>query len=591
MKAKVKRGDDFDALLEYLLGEDETKKNETGKIIGGNMTGQCTLDLAQEFETVASLRPNTKRPVLHFSLRMPPGQDVDGLTWNKIAVRFMEKMKLSNRPWTLVKHPDEHVHIATSRVDLNGNVWKGKFEAFKAITATHELELEFDLELTPTLKSADIFKTRLSGVEIKQKQAQQKLGIEPDLVPREKLKAIIGTAIEKSGGSFDCFNSHLEANSISFELNQSETTGRVAGISFLYEGIPFKGSKVCRAFSYEGIVKLLAKAKAVVPPVQQSPLPPVNPIPLFVELDPEPIFDLSEGILPVTPPRPAKTSTPPEPKPIIEDPIKVRPTQEMVIQRVYTPEAALAPKPECHRSLTDIPADIVWKPNDNAWLALLNFLLRKYRLDRKMLEELKHKKVIWAIDAHTLATARRAFDTNEIVGITRMDIRSDSLTPKILVPDQPGIFSIGASFDVAKKFVVTANPIEALSYLNLKRLKYGDHAEGIHVVSTDGLLPADWWLERVYAAVAAQIQAKPYLSWGPVIATHEARDSIKVPPALRKYFPEPDEFHNFLNLEVVEDVDMIQSASVAQKSTAWNAGLQQYLEEMQSKERKRAEEK
>jgi hypothetical protein len=44
-----------------------------------------------------------------------------------------------------------------------------------------------------------------------------------------------------------------------------------------------------------------------------------------------------------------------------------------------------------------------------------------------MLEELKQKKVIWAIDAHTLAAARRAFDTNEIVGITRMDIRSDSL--------------------------------------------------------------------------------------------------------------------------------------------------------------------
>ena len=588
MKAKVKRGDDFDALLEYLLGEDETKKNETGKIIGGNMTGQCTLDLAQEFETVASLRPNTKRPVLHFSLRMPPGQDVDGLTWNKIAVRFMEKMKLSNRPWTLVKHPDEHVHIATSRVDLNGNVWKGKFEALKAITATHELELEFDLELTPTLKSADIFKTRLSEIDIRMKQAQRERGIEPDLVPREKLKAIIADAIANSGGSFACFDLHLQANHISFELNQSKTTTRTAGITFFYEGIPFKGSKVCRAYSYGGILKLLAKVKTVVPPVHQPP-PPANPIPLVVELDPEPIFDLSEGILPVAPPRPAKISTPPAPEPIIEDLIKVRTSQEMVIQRVYTPEAVLISKPEIRRSLADIP-QIEWKPNDNAWGTLLDLLLRKYRLDRRMLEELKQKQALWAVNGHTLVTASRAFDTDEIIGITRMDIRAESPTPQILLPNQPGIFSIGASFDVAKKFVVTSNPIEALSYLHLKKLKYGEYADDIQVVSTDGLLPPDAWLERVYAAVEAQIRAKPYLPWGPVIATHELREAIMTPPALRQFFQEVNDFHDFMSLEVV-DVAMIHSSSPAEKSTAWNAELQRYLAEVQARARDQAEEK
>jgi len=135
-----------------------------------------------------------------------------------------------------------------------------------------------------------------------------------------------------------------------------------------------------------------------------------------------------------------------------------------------------------------------------------------------------------------------------------------------------------------------ANPIEAISYLHLKQLKTGEYSEGIHVVSTDGLTPPDWWLERVYEEVKGQIQAKPHDSWGPVIATHESRDAIITPPALRPFFPSANDFHQFLGVDVV-DVAMIQNASAAEKSSAWNADLRTYLAEVQSRERGQAEEK
>ena len=152
------------------------------------------------------------------------------------------------------------------------------------------------------------------------------------------------------------------------------------------------------------------------------------------------------------------------------------------------------------------------------------------------------------------------------------------------------LFSIGAPFERAEKFVVTANPIEAISYLHLKQLKTGEYAEGIHVVSTDGLLPPDWWLEHVYKAVKDQIQTKPDDSLGPVIATHESRDAIMTPPALRPFFPEANDFHRFLGVEVV-DVAMIQDASAAEKSTIWNTELKTYLAEVVARAKAKAEEK
>ena len=408
----------------------------TGHIIGGNMTGLTTLDLTTEFETAASLRPEKSKVCLHFSLRMPQGHDVDDLTWNQIAVRFMEKMNLSsNRPWLLVKHPDEHVHIATSRIDLDGNVWHGKFEALKAIKATHELEQEFHLKLTPTLTTTDLFKTRLTDLEIKKKAARS----ESELLPREKLAEIIANAIESSVGSFKCFTWHLQQSNVSLRLNRAKNTDHVSGISFVYNGLPYKGSKIARAYSYQGILKLIEKKKSKTIPGQNRPaffgasptFPNITaPTPVAAALETIPASSpMPSASIPEIPAVIPKSSTPPVVSivpilPILQptaiSPAQRHPADEAIVvvanpavnivEPTNTPIPTIVQPvsiPRTIQTLQDIDPKL-WRHDANSWPTVQKMLIEQLQLDPELISDLFIKGRLWFTNGSTLATARLA---------------------------------------------------------------------------------------------------------------------------------------------------------------------------------------
>jgi len=267
VKAKVKRGSGFRGLLNYLLA-----LAKLALIIGGNMVAITTRELSTEFGYVRRLRPDVERPVLHFALRMPDGEDVSPELWNKIALRFMEKMGLSlNRPWLLVKHQDQHIHIATSRIDYDGNLWLGKWEALKAIKATHELEIEFNLTLTPTLKFldpndstlivADESKIRLTSGQIAKAKREEAEGEPVETPVKVQIAERIESALALSDGTFGDFERRLKQFGVSNRRNQAKTTDHVSGISFEFNGVAMKASKVARGFSWLKLLKLLEKRK------------------------------------------------------------------------------------------------------------------------------------------------------------------------------------------------------------------------------------------------------------------------------------------------------------------------------------------
>ena len=266
MKAKVKRGAGFRGLLNYLLAI-----RKAAEIIGGNMVANQARELSTEFGYVRRLRPDIERPVLHFALRMPDGDDVSPQLWNKIALRFMEEMDLSlNRPWLVVKHQDQHIHIATSRIDYDANVWLGKWEALRAIKATHKLEIEFKLTLTPTLKFlnpndstlivADDNKIRLTSGQLAKAAREMAEGNEPEIPTKIQIAERIELTLAECDGSYDDFLRRLNARKVNL-LRHEATTRRVSGISFEFGGVKIKGSGVARAYSYQNLLKLLQKRK------------------------------------------------------------------------------------------------------------------------------------------------------------------------------------------------------------------------------------------------------------------------------------------------------------------------------------------
>ena len=265
MKAKVKRGAGFRGLLNYLLAI-----RKAAEIIGGNMVANQARELSTEFGYVRHLRPDIKRPVLHFALRMPDGEDVSPELWNKIALRFMEEMELSlNRPWLVVKHLDQHIHIATSRIDYDANVWLGKWEALRAIKATHKLEIEFKLRLTPTLKflnpndSALIVaddKIRLTSGQIAKGKREQAEGKPLETPVKVQIADHIELTLAGCDGTYDDFVRRLNTRGVTV-LRHEATTKRVAGISFKVGEVKIKGSGIARAYSWKNLLKLLAERK------------------------------------------------------------------------------------------------------------------------------------------------------------------------------------------------------------------------------------------------------------------------------------------------------------------------------------------
>lgn len=245
MKAKVNRGNGFRGLLDYALGE--SKQHE---IVGGNMAGQTARELAAEFKVSRQLRPEAKNPVVQFSLSLPPGEDVTPEKWQAITDDFVSMMKLDGHQFVAIKHNDtehRHVHLIASRIALDGSLWHGQWEAFRAIEATQKLERMHGLTLTPGLDSVDAeqHKAKLKKPEL---ERALRTGEAP---VRQLLQNLIDEASAGSP-SVTAFIERLETAGVTVVPNVA-STGKLNGFSFAMQGIPFKGSDLGKSYSWKGL--------------------------------------------------------------------------------------------------------------------------------------------------------------------------------------------------------------------------------------------------------------------------------------------------------------------------------------------------
>lgn len=250
MKAKVSRGGGFLGALNYVfdVGPDATG-NKKPEHCGGNMTGTTPQALAQEFAITRQLRPDIKKPVWHCSLALPEGDRLSAAKWAALSADFLREMGMNpdNFLYDVQRHRDtdhDHIHIIASRIGLDGSVWHGKFEAFKAIEATQHLERIHGLTLTPGLGEARKERKTLTDKEIN-------MSVRTETQPP---KLVIQNAIDEvlNDGPVPAqeFIKKLAALSVQAVPNIA-STGTMNGFSFEYEGVSFTGSKLGKGFSWK----------------------------------------------------------------------------------------------------------------------------------------------------------------------------------------------------------------------------------------------------------------------------------------------------------------------------------------------------
>jgi hypothetical protein len=256
MKAKVGRGDGFRGVLNYTHDEGpKATGQKKPERIAGNMAGQTVQELVREFGITKKLRPDCKNPVWHCSLALPEGDRLSADRWGELARDFMIEMGMdpSNFLYDVQRHNDtdfDHIHIAASRIGLDGTLWHGGNDVFAAIEATQKLEQKHGLTLTPGYDPEH--KKERKSVTHREMNMAVRTGLKP---PRMVCQESIDAVLQSKGViSAPQFINELAAVGVRAVPNIA-TTGTLNGFSFEVEGVSFTGSKLGESFKWAQLQK------------------------------------------------------------------------------------------------------------------------------------------------------------------------------------------------------------------------------------------------------------------------------------------------------------------------------------------------
>ena len=236
----------------------------------------------------------------------------------------MEEMGFdtAQQPYAVVLHDDpqgQHIHIAASRVGMDGRIYLGQNENLRASRLVIELEKRFGLQRTP---GPDAHVNQRRRPTRREQGMRQRTG---EAVPREVLQDTIDAVLADGPVALDDFRERLAADGISCLLNQAPARAASAAYPSAM-ALVFKGSQLGKAYAIAGLQKRACPLRRCrcgktlhrIPKLRLCPLhpkiaqqPTTRPKTLF-----EPILGHpSPESLQKPAPRPADTTAPPEPLP------------------------------------------------------------------------------------------------------------------------------------------------------------------------------------------------------------------------------------------------------------------------------------
>lgn len=242
MIGKISKSGSFKKLVEYLDKEDAV-------VLGTNMYGQGSRELAAEFMAIRDLNPGIKQPVLHASLSLSPGESLSHEQFRSACEAWIEKMGFDRckNQYLIVRHKDtehEHAHIAINRIDMvSGKVVVDSFERYRSQEIIRQLERNYCLD--QVAPSWQTFKNKERNIEQNQ-----------ELSNREVLANDIEIAAQDKPTMPEFFQrlASLQIRAyVGFTRN-----GKPKGITYqMVSGEKVAGNALGKAYSFPGLQKYL----------------------------------------------------------------------------------------------------------------------------------------------------------------------------------------------------------------------------------------------------------------------------------------------------------------------------------------------
>ncbi len=241
MIGQVTIGKSFGGVVRYVMEKDQAEVIDQSGIRSSD-----PVLATQDFNVIRSQKPNVKNAVWHTSISFAYDDKLTRQNMISIGKDYLDKIGLADHQYLMIRHYDtkhEHIHIISNRVGFNGELASDKWCKNRTAHICDVLEKEYGLTIA---RDQGKNRGKLNDKNPLKKQI------------RNEIKDAINEGLSQGHFDYEQLQSHLKARGIEMQF-QTQSTGRINGISFRHKNMTFKGSAIDRSFSYRRLARRLSQ--------------------------------------------------------------------------------------------------------------------------------------------------------------------------------------------------------------------------------------------------------------------------------------------------------------------------------------------
>ncbi|WP_333663812.1 relaxase/mobilization nuclease domain-containing protein [Chishuiella changwenlii] len=221
---------------------------ERAELLDHNFFKYDRESILKEISFLKQLRPNLTRDTYHVSLNFAPTDQLSKDQLIQIGKDYLIGMGFDDNSYAIWQHFDAdhlHIHVLASRIKYDGSVVSDSNNYQRSEQICRELEQKYRIETVKSSKEA--LDRAPSKDELEMIQRTGKLS--DRMLMQERVK----DALSKAHTISD-FITQCKQNGIYLIFNQSESTGRVSGITYIAEnGFIAKGQKLGNLYKWANL--------------------------------------------------------------------------------------------------------------------------------------------------------------------------------------------------------------------------------------------------------------------------------------------------------------------------------------------------
>ncbi len=243
----------FVAAFDYNNQKMELKNtSDRAELLDHNFFKYDRQNVLKEIAFLKQLRPNLTRDAYHVSLNFAPTDQLTTQQLVTIGRDYLAGMGFEDNAYAIWQHFDAdhlHIHLLASRINYDGSVVTDSNNYQRSENICRQFEKKYGLENVRSSKEALDRAPSKDELEMIQRTGT----LSNRILMQERVKAALSKA-----QNISLFIAHCQRNGVYLIFNQSESTGRISGITYIsVDGFVAKGQKLGNQYKWSNLTNKL----------------------------------------------------------------------------------------------------------------------------------------------------------------------------------------------------------------------------------------------------------------------------------------------------------------------------------------------